>query len=208
LFKRVFQRSPLAINRLNAAGIGWADIDKHAQQIVIFGSFAVSAPRLESDLDILCIGRGQRYKSPDLHLIWIPKEKTRSPQLLTSELGTHVAAYGKWIKGENTWAFQKRPSSRTVARKRRNILLRLNALHRHWNLLLPTFQKNQLLKLRRDIQRYEMMSQGLPPIPKTLLDKEWKARHQTSRLSHLKKFDSLIFKNVLTFLSKQNIQSI
>jgi predicted nucleotidyltransferase len=161
------------VSRLKAAGLDWSRLEKQASQIIVFGSYAFAANQATSDLDVLCIGVGQNYKSRRLHLIWISEAQTKSRRWLRSELATHVAAYGKWIKGKNDWAFVTKPSAFTLKRKQKNVLARLTAMQRHWDDLLPTFQQNQLTKLRRDVQRFQLMRRGLPPVPKPILDADW-----------------------------------
>ena len=147
----------LLISRVRSAGLNWGELDRSASQIILFGSYALSANTRKSDLDVLCIGTGKRYKSSKLHVIWIPEHRTRSKQWLGSELATHIATYGIWIKGKNDWAFQTKPSRDTIEKKRKNILSRLDAVERHWDDLLPKFQAGQMTRLRRDLQRYQMM---------------------------------------------------
>src|SRR5438552_6331351 len=99
----------LALSRVERAGILWPHLDSQATQIIVFGSFALSTATESSDLDILCIGEGERIRSPELHLIWVSSRRITSAEWRSSELATHVATYGKWIKGENNWAFCRIP---------------------------------------------------------------------------------------------------
>jgi len=195
----------MAARRMGAVGLDWNNVQKQAKQVVVFGSYAMSVNRPGSDLDVLCIGEGPHFKSPQLHIVWIPEHRTHSRKWLRSELATHVAAYGKWIKGHNTWAHITKPSLSTVIRKKGNVIARLNALQRHWDDLLPSFQNNQLKKLRRDIQRFQMMRRGLPPVPKTLLDKSWKADHGAERWLTLVGTNSSLGKRVMGFLVNRGI---
>lgn len=159
--------------RVRAAGMDWDELDRSASQIILFGSYALSANTRKSDLDVLCIGTGKRFKSSKLHIIWIPESRTRSKHWLGSELATHIATYGIWIKGKNDWAYQTKPSRDTIEKKRKNILSRLDAVERHWDDLLPKFQTGQMTRLRRDLQRYQMMQRGQAPVPKSMLDNQW-----------------------------------
>jgi hypothetical protein len=163
----------LTARRLKSAGFDWKRLDKTAQQIIVFGSYALASNTMVSDLDLLCIGEGHNFKSPRIHLVWISAKKIQSEKWLGSELATHVATYGKWIKGSNTWARKTKPNAIAIAAKRRNIIGRVEAMNRHWDDLLPHFRYNQLTKLRRDLQRFRIMQRGSAPVPKTLLDAEW-----------------------------------
>ena len=162
----------LLVRRIRAAGLDWKQLNCETRQIIIFGSHALDTKKRDSDLDVLCVGDGWPFKSAALHIIWVSEKRILSRVWRKSELATHVAAYGKWIKGYNNWAHWKKPGRVAIARKKQNILARLNAMNRHWDDLLPNFQKRQLTLLRRDLQRYRMMRQGLAPVPKPLLDSE------------------------------------
>ena len=175
------QLGVIARSRVERAGISWSELESQATHIVIFGSFALSGATASSDLDILCVGKGKRIRSPELHLIWISPQRTTSREWLTSELATHVATYGKWIKGENTWALFKTPSEHALSRKKQRIYQRTLALFRHWNDLGSHYQYRHLLNLRRDLQRYALMKAGQAPIPKTFLDAFWTQCAKTER---------------------------
>src|SRR5436190_23090781 len=100
----------LAATRLELEGLSWLDLQAQASQIILFGSYALSLETEASDLDLLCVGRGKRFKSATLHVIWVSEERTTSDDWLGSELATHICAYGKWLKGENTWPCRYAPS--------------------------------------------------------------------------------------------------
>jgi hypothetical protein len=163
----------LVADRVRAAGLDWEYLQKSADQIIVFGSYALGVNTGNSDLDVLCIGEGKRYKSKSLHLVWMPKSRLGSPALSHSELATHVAVCGQWIKGNNTWANSTVPSLATVQLKRKRILNRAAALTRHWNDLLTAYQNRQVQKLRRDVQRYLLLRAGSPSSAKPILDFEW-----------------------------------
>jgi len=195
----------IAVRTKGEVELDWNKVQKQAKQVVVVRSYAMSVNCPGSDLDVLCIGEGHHFKSPKLHIVWIPEHRTHSKKWLQSELATHIAAYGKWIKGHNTWAHITKPSPSTVIRKKRNVIARLNALQRHWDDLLPSFQNNQLKKLRRDIQRFQMMRRGLPPVPKTLLDKRWKEDYGAERWFALVGTNSSLGKRVMDFLVDRGI---
>jgi len=97
-----------------------------------------------------------------------------------------VAAHGIWLKGENDWAYNKTPNRFAIIQKRKKIINLLNAAQTQWENLLPQFQAGQLIKLRRELQRYHLMQRGLPPLPKTMLDARW------SRLNPNLRWDRLL----------------
>ena len=198
----------LVVRRMRAEGLNWARLTMNAEQVIVFGSYALSAHSSNSDLDVLCVGEGKTFKSSKLHIIWIPRSWTQSKQWLGSELATHIAAYGKWIKGNNDWAFRTKPSRATIANKRENIIDRLKAAERHWNNLLPTFQRIQLLKMRRDLQRYKLMQQGQAPVPKTLLDSEWRRLNKSDNWVKLLNKNSDVARRMKKFLAVQAVSKV
>ena len=162
-----------AIRTVRSAGLDWSRIYRNATQIIVFGSRAASAATKTSDLDLLCIGHGRRHKSKWLHIIWIPKCQLRSEEWLGSELATHVAACGKWIKGERDWALNTSPSPEAASRKLQRVRARALAIRDYWDNLLPDYRTRQLTKLRRDLQRFLLMRAGKPPVAAPLLDRAW-----------------------------------
>jgi predicted nucleotidyltransferase len=195
----------LLVRRIRAAGLDWEQISYEARQIIIFGSYALDSNKRGSDLDVLCVGGGQPFKSTALHILWVTEKKLLSPVWQKSELATHIAVYGKWIKGNNDWAHWKKPGRLAVARKKQNILARINAMNRHWDKLLPNFQNRQLIMLRRDLQRYRMLRQGLAPIPKPLLDSEWKRNSDKRSWVKLLGFSADISKPIRAFFQTHEI---
>ena len=58
-----------------------------ASEVVVFGSMSVGIDRPDSDIDVLCIGGGDRkLKTKKLDLIIVPAETPDSPLWLQSEL--------------------------------------------------------------------------------------------------------------------------
>jgi hypothetical protein len=197
----------LVLRRIRAAGMNWSTFSNSANQIIVYGSYALSANTRTSDLDILCIGDGNRYKSSKLHIVWISEQRTCSKQWLGSELATHVATHGVWIKGSNNWAHLTKPSRAAIKRKKNNILSRLNAMQRHWDKLHPRFQTGQLTKLRQDLQRYQMMRRGQAPLPKTLLDAEWRQYKNPDGWAVLLVKSSPLTRLIRKFLLEKKISS-
>lgn len=158
------------------SGLDWNVIDRSAKQIIVYGSRALSVHKRTSDLDLLCIGSGHRYKSKRLHIIWISESRTKNKRWRGSELATHVSLYGKWIKGTNTWAFSSRPNSYAIELIKERLLERAATLTEEWTYLLPVYRNKHVLRLRRDLQRYVLMHSGRPPIPAGSLDQQWQQR--------------------------------
>lgn len=155
------------------SGIDWSSIEDRAKQIIVYGSRATLVHKRTSDLDLLCVGRGHRYKSKNIHIIWVKESRLKNKRWLGSELATHIAVYGKWIKGENTWAISSRPNAHAIQLIEKRIQERADTLCEQWPFLLPAFRKKHLVRLRRDLQRYVMMMAGRPPVPTGMLDHQW-----------------------------------
>lgn len=167
------------------SGLNWDIIDHSAKQIIVYGSRAMSVHKRTSDIDLLCIGQGRRYKSKKIHIIWISEAHTKRKRWIGSELATHISAYGKWIKGTNTWAFSSRPNAYALELIRRRVLERAVALREQWPYLLAVYRRKHVLRLRRDLQRYVMMCSGRPPVPAGSLDRQWLQRGSTKGWSDL-----------------------
>lgn len=163
----------LAKTRVRNAGLDWNRLCEQARQIVVYGSRATSAHGRTSDLDLLCIGVGDRFKSKRLHIIWVPESRLRQKRWLGSELATHVAAYGQWIKGENDWAYSTRPNAHALRLVRKRVKGRATAIRQNWEFLLPHLRAKQVTRLRRDLQRLLMMREGNPPVASGTLDTRW-----------------------------------
>lgn len=169
---------------LKTAGLTWMDLSARAEQIILFGSTAVGCDRPDSDVDLLCVGEGKDLDTGRLHLLWIKNQCFRDPLWLGSEIGTHVAQYGVWLKGKPTFAASSAPHPRALERKRERIFRRAHALLRNWAALSPRFRAAQRRKLRLDVQRLELLQRGLAVKPNPLLDQNW--RNKRNRVKWLK----------------------
>ena len=190
------------------AGVDWSSIEDRAKQIIVYGSRATLAHKRSSDLDLLCIGHGHRYKSDKIHIIWIEETRLRNKRWLGSELATHVAAYGTWIKGKNTWAISSRPNAHAILLIEKRIQERADTLVEQWPFLLTAFRKKHLTRLRRDLQRYALMLAGNPPVPVGMLDREWIRSDPDKRWrSILRKTPSMV-PNVMGVLKLAGIRHV
>ena len=158
---------------LVAHGISLADLERQASQIVLFGSRAGGVARTDSDWDLLCIGEGVSTRSRHLDLVWIPAERIVHEAWLGSELATHVAAYGRWLAGEDTWSHRAHVSAWAAEAKRRSAQRRLGELERLWPRLLPSRRAKHLRRLRREVQRFELLRGGHAVPPSRILDEAW-----------------------------------
>jgi predicted nucleotidyltransferase len=184
--------SSKAITRLTAAirkaaaleGIDWRSLYQRAEQVIVFGSWAVGVQRQTSDIDVLCIGRGRTFSSDHLHIIWMSSERLADHVRRGSELACHLANYGIWLKGTRTVPKHVSPSTDTINRRRYLIDSRMRALTTYWPQLRSEFRKKHALKVRRDLQRLRLLEAGRANLPAPALDKQWlKMRHRAKHVS-------------------------
>jgi hypothetical protein len=158
---------------LREEGIEWNDLRRRCDQIVLFGSWAVSAQDKESDLDLLCVGFGRRLKTRRLDLVWCAPEFLLSQEWLGSELASHISKFGVWLHGHDNWRKYARISEDVICVKRHLIRCRVGALQRMWQRLAPDYRVKHVVKFRRDVQRLVLMKAGIPTPPNRLLDERW-----------------------------------
>jgi predicted nucleotidyltransferase len=165
--------SDLALRRLTESGLIESDIDGY-EEIVVFGSMSVGLQRVDSDLDLLCIGRSElRTKNRSLDLIVLSPNLVQNSTWLTSELGSHIAAYGTWLRGAGGWRTDACIGSFAIQNKRRRISAFMRALERCWFSLDECFRVKFAKKIRRETQRLLMMERGLPVPPTKIIDVFW-----------------------------------
>jgi hypothetical protein len=172
------QKSPNAkIERVRAAvvgaGLSWDDLWGRAEQVILFGSYASGCESAQSDIDLICVGDGQRVASKELHLLWVQSSVVNDPDWVTTEIGGHVAQYGQWLKGSCNFARAKPASPRTIARKLHKIADRAGVLGEKWTRLSKPYRASERLKLRRDIQRLAVLRTGRAVPPSPVLDSAW-----------------------------------
>lgn len=165
----------LKVERLFAQnGISWNDIKRSAKEIVVFGSASVGLDRPNSDLDLLLVGQGKRFKSQQLDVVWKTKTDVASRRWLESELAGHIAKYGVWLQGEGDWVAGVRMGNRAIVYKRRLIVARAKALESAWRTLTVAYKAKHVIKLRRDLQRLEILIEKKAIPPTLMLDQKWK----------------------------------
>jgi hypothetical protein len=81
-------------------GLPLADLQRTAEQIVLFGSRAVGLGRAGSDWDLLVVGEGRSRHTPSIDLVWVSPRELVSRSWLASELASHVA---RWIEPHQGW---------------------------------------------------------------------------------------------------------
>ena len=147
-----------------------------SSELVIFGSRSVGLERRSSDLDVLCIGtKTLKFKTPRLDLIGIRIDDAHRENWLSSELASHIAHYGTWIKGRPSWVEEVHIGSNVIHAKRKRIVAFLRALPSRWSNLEVGFQEKYAKKLRRETQRLLLLQRGIAIPPTRILDHDWNA---------------------------------
>jgi len=161
------------ITELKTREFDWSKIAEQTSQIILFGSWAISAQCEFSDIDLLCVGEGSRFKSSLLDIVWRSPQQLLADKWLGSELANHIAHYGLWLHGRDDWGSKVYYSEQALLFKRRLIRSRFSALFRLWPTLSPAYRQKHVVKLRRDIQRLALIKSRSPMKPSPLLDREW-----------------------------------
>jgi hypothetical protein len=144
-----------------------------ATEIIVFGSCAVGLETVDSDLDVLCIGNGPRFKCRSLDLSWVSEEASREEAWLGSELAGHIAQYGVWLRGNGDWRVRTFTSTTAVERKRKRIISLSKTVTRLWDRLHPVFHSQYDVTIRRELQRLRLLEAGVRIPPTKILDNEW-----------------------------------
>jgi hypothetical protein len=165
--------SHAAVNLAVAERLSWDALTEQACEIVVFGSRAAGLQRRGSDLDVLCIGAGERVKTSRLDIIWKTAREVESERWLSSELAGHVGAFGIWLRGSGGWKDELRPDNRAVDHKRKRILALVDGLHVHWKRLDDDFHQKYLTVIRRDVQRLQHLAASSPVPATPVLDSRW-----------------------------------
>jgi hypothetical protein len=164
--------------RLALAGLDSSQFLSAAQENVVFGSRAIEVDSRRSDLDVLVVGKFERLKEHGLDLIPIAPESLGSPKWLGSELASHVANYGVWLRGPGSWRRYARLETSAIANKERRIRALLAAVSLSWTAIHSSFQLRYALTIRRELRRLALMKQELPVPPTPLLDECEESRHE------------------------------
>jgi hypothetical protein len=187
------KRSQLLLFRakrlLKQNGVPWHKIKDAAREVVVFGSTSVGLNLPNSDLDLLLVGDGKRFKNRQLDVVWKTDLDVTRRRWLESELAGHIAKYGIWLQGNGDWAKHVHVGNRAVTYKRRLIVARAKALEKAWTTLADAYKIKHVVKLRRDLQRLEMLTTRIAIPPTPILDQHWQkvTNHEREILLILKR---------------------
>jgi predicted nucleotidyltransferase len=166
------QLTHLLRRRLTSAQIDPARFFTQADGIIIFGSRAVGVEASDSDLDVLVVGGCNRLKSGGLDLIPVAADRLKMTEWLDSELASHIATYGRWLSGSDSWRHDARVGASAITKKERRLRSLFTAVTQSWDSLHPSFHLRHATTIRRELQRFALLNDGQPVPPTRLLD-EW-----------------------------------
>jgi hypothetical protein len=160
------------------AGLDWSLVANQSTELVVFGSQAAGLQTPFSDLDVLVVGKhGIGLQLPRLRgidLVFRTEHEILSADWLKSELAGHIAVYGRWLQGPGQWRNKvlaaRADDNEAAEAKRRRILRLAEALCNHWERLTPNFRRRNLMTLRREEQRLQLIQSGMAVPPTRLLD--------------------------------------
>jgi hypothetical protein len=140
-----------------------------AEEVVLIGSAAIGRMSKGSDIDILFVGDGKRFSHGGVDFIWVPKKKTEARSWLGSELATHSAKYGHWLRGNGLWREKTFFSETALSDKCERILIRLVKIY-----MLKKGMGNHeisrlLVRSLMDMQRAILLSDKIAVPPATPL---------------------------------------
>jgi len=156
-------------------GLTFEGLAQAASQIILFGSRAAGMARETSDWDLLCIGSGRPVRSRAADIVWVRPEILDTQRWLGCELASHVAAYGRWLRGPDDWRCRARISPAAIERKIAAVRIQSGELQRLWPCLLIPARERHARRLRREVQRVNLMRAGTAVPPARRLDELWAA---------------------------------
>jgi predicted nucleotidyltransferase len=163
------------------SGTTYEKVVDASTEVVIFGSRAVGMHRPDSDLDVLLVNANTaRLRVAGVDFVILRSDELASPLWLGSELASHIAEYGKWIKGGGSWRDQVRVSNRAAMRKQARIVGLLMCAPKWWSKLHPVFHSKYKLTIRRELQRLDLLRKKIPVPPTRTLDSDWD-QHRSAR---------------------------
>lgn len=155
-------------------------------QLILCGSRVVPGlAREDADWDLLIVSDNvepEKTKGPvgliereGFDVMIARTEQICDPMWLGTELASHVAAWGVWLRGElyDNWRHRAYVSNASVDFKMRLVERKTMALVDGWRRLNEHFHAKRSLELRRQILRMGLLRQRSPVPPTPILDRMW-----------------------------------
>ena len=141
------------------------DVVSGALRVILFGSRAAGVASDSSDWDVLCVGDGAASRAGGLDVVWVTWGHFASESWLASELGGHVATYGRSLRGPEDWCRRARPGAEAMTAKRNALAARASSIEFAWPDLTPGYRAKHMRFLRRATRRGSRCSQRESPFP-------------------------------------------
>jgi predicted nucleotidyltransferase len=144
-----------------------------ASQVVIFGSFAACVETPSSDLDVFCVGECRtHFKTRAIEILILPEYDLYSDLWLGSELASHISSYGIPLDTRPDWFSHAAVTSAAADRKERRINAYARSLEMYWRGLGSGAKYRYEIKIKRELQRLQLLRNGEPVPPTLLLDRK------------------------------------
>ncbi|MEO0964299.1 MAG: hypothetical protein AAFY08_04190 [Planctomycetota bacterium] len=140
------------------------EMTEQARSVLVFGSFCSAYFNHTSDLDLLCVGPGRRYKSRRLDIVWIDEKIARNTDWLGSELACHIKHFGASLDRDATWIDAARPSVWSVERKIISLRQHTEAVLEFWQELCESFRTKRIRLIMMDLLRLRCLK-ARQPVP-------------------------------------------
>jgi hypothetical protein len=178
--KRVLMR------RLHKAGVDVANVTAGGGGLWCFGSRAVGCERADSDWDVLVVTRApaleHRRRCARLDLVNVQFDELDA--WASTELAAHIAVYGVRIDHGREFTLRSIPTA-AAPRKRTVVGGRAQTLDALWTGLQPKQRRRETLRLRRDLHRAWLLTQGAAIPPTAALECEWRSSPLRARATIL-----------------------
>jgi predicted nucleotidyltransferase len=174
------------IRRLHEAGVDLAAISSDGGGIWCFGSQAAGCARADSDWDILVVTHAPtlepRIRRAQLDLVHVQFDELDA--WASTELAAHVATYSVRVDHGRELTLRAIPTA-AAPRKCAVVGGRVQTLDALWAGLQPAQRRRETLRLRRDLHRAWLLTQGAAIPPTALLEHEWRSSSPGIRASVL-----------------------
>lgn len=132
----------------------YRNISSNSIELVLFGSFNTIFENKYSDLDLLIVGKIKTPIIRGVDFVQRNEHRIMRPSWLGSELANHIAAYGRWIKGEGHWTDKTFVSDFSIKRKKTTIIKNLVYQDIHFE---GEISENILKKIKLDLLRLSFL---------------------------------------------------
>lgn len=155
---------------MSAEGLSLDELATSASDVVVFGSRAAGVHRPDSDLDLLVVsGRSGHKKTGKLDLVFVPETRVDCPVWRRTEIARHIGAFGVSLM-HNDVLVHAITDEYAATRKRARLQKLGKSLLSCWHTLNDELRLKYLTRVRRELQRYRYLEEGLPVPPTANLD--------------------------------------